>query len=154
MRRGSVCAITITRLVIAAKLSQDDFTYDLARLAIITDLEPLLGIIVACAPLFPPSIKAALAWRRESQRGTSTLSSSFAKLNNSKASQKAKLQSADDSYHLTDVQGRANEINITSPNSQPSSFHEGHEAELGEGLYQHRNITVKKGWEIKTHQAR
>ncbi|KAL8657924.1 MAG: hypothetical protein Q9202_007643 [Teloschistes flavicans] len=123
----------------SAKLTQEDFTYNLARLAIVTDLEPLLGIIVACAPLFPPTIKAALAWRRGSQRGTS--------------SQKAKRPSADDSYHLTDVQERANEIHITSPHSQQSSFHEGNEAELGEGLYKNRTITVKKGWEIKTHHA-
>ncbi|KAI4253120.1 MAG: hypothetical protein LQ352_003884 [Teloschistes flavicans] len=137
----------------SAKLTQEDFTYNLARLAIVTDLEPLLGIIVACAPLFPPTIKAALAWRRGSQRGTSGPFSNFAKLNNSKGSQKAKRPSADDSYHLTDVQGRANEIHITSPHSQQSSFHEGNEAELGEGLYKNRTITVKKGWEIKTHHA-
>lgn len=58
---GSVISVTIIRIVLAARLDPIDFTYNLAPLAIVTDLEPLLAIIIACAPLFPPVLRRTRA---------------------------------------------------------------------------------------------
>ncbi len=152
MCKCSVCAITITRLVIAARLSTKDFTYDLARLAIVTDLEPLLGIIVACAPMFPPTLKAALN-RKPRRSQSSGLSSGFAKLN-SKSARSLWFRSADDSYPLKDVEGVVNHTQITGPNSRQSSFHDSSVAGPRDGTEEQPAITVKTKWEIKRQLAR
>lgn len=152
MYRCSVCAITITRLVIAARLSTKDFTYDLARLAIVTDLEPLLGIIVACAPLFPPAFKAAINRKPKSYQPSGS-SSGFANLN-SKSARSLWFRSADDSYPLTDFEGGANHIQITGPNSRQSSLHDSSVAGQRDGTEGQPAITVKTRWEIKRQLAR
>lgn len=146
----SVCAITITRLVISARLSTTDFTYDLARLAIATDLEPLLGIIAACAPLFPPTLKAAFKPKQKTFL-SSGFTDGFAKLG-SKSTRTLRFRSADDSYPLTDVEGGINHTHITSPNSQKSSVQEYSLVGPNDAVEQPA-ITVKKGWEIKSDVA-
>lgn len=150
MHTCSVCAITVTRLVIAARLSTQDFTYDLARLAIVTDLEPLLGIIVACAPMFPPTFKAAIN-RKPKSSGNS---SGFTELNSKSGARGFWFRSADDSYPLTDVEGGANHTQITGPASRQSSFHESSVAGPRDGAGEQPAITVKTRWEIKRQLAR
>lgn len=147
-----MCAITVTRLVISARLSTTDLTYDLNRLAIVTDLEPLLGIIVACAPLFPPTLKAALN-RKPKISQSSASSSGFAKLNG-KSARGPGFRSADDSYPLTDVEGGVNHTQVTGPDSRRSSFHEAGVAGPREGTGEQPAITVKTRWEIKRQTAR
>lgn len=152
MKYGRVCVITIIRFALSCNLSTEDFTYDLGRIAIVTDLEPLLGIIVACAPLFPPSIKAALK-RSRKPSDPSGYSSGFTKLNNSKGTSKHKLGSSDDTFPLADLEGVSNETKITSPGSQPNSLYGNSTAERERGGFDDSSITVKRGFELKTSSA-
>ena len=55
----SVCVITLIRLILSVRLQFNDITYNFARISLFTVLEPLLGIIIACLPLFRPAIKKA-----------------------------------------------------------------------------------------------
>ena len=153
--RYSVCAITITRLAIASRLTTDDFTYDLARIAIVTDLEPLLGIIVACAPLFPPTLRVIMVGHKRKTSSAKTSSSGFARLN-SKGERNLRHRTDDHSYNLTNVnlEGGMNETHITSPNSQPSCSLERSATDLGQAVDEQGSITVKRGWEIRTNLVR
>ena len=49
--------ISIIRVVIAAQFNTNDFTYDIAKASIVTGLEPCVGLIAACLPMFPPLFK-------------------------------------------------------------------------------------------------
>ncbi|KAL8952390.1 MAG: hypothetical protein Q9222_001699 [Ikaeria aurantiellina] len=142
-----VCAITVTRLVIAAKLTANDLTYDLARLAIVSDLEPLLGIIVACAPLFPPTFRSLVgATRKKFSTGSNT---SDSKKHIMKGAGSSKFQVLDDSYHLTGISKGRNDTKITSSNSQPESLMDSREMDHREGSKEGQNINVKRGWEVR-----
>lgn len=117
----------------------------------VTDLEPLLRIIVACAPLFPPTFKAI------HDRTYQTLSSGssargFAKVTLKDASG-SDAQASGGSYTLTDIRGGLNDTQITSSNSQPSSFRKSNEVDLDEIERRQHGVTVKKGREIRTDKS-
>ena len=108
-----VCAITITRIILATRLNINDFTYDLAKLAIVTCLEPLLGIVVACAPFFPTIIKILLERAHKPTRSDAQINNLA--ISNRKMGRKIKLNSFDDNHPLSDLEGCLNETHITSP---------------------------------------
>ena len=155
MCRCSICTITITRLVIASRLTTDayahNFAHDFAKIAIVTDLEPLLGIIVACAPLFPPTLEAMFNHKCTSSP-SSILSSGLARLH-SKGARTFEFRALDDSYPLTDVEGGLNETHITSRHTQPGSSHQSNAAGLGEFVDERPTITVERSWEVRSELA-
>ncbi|KAM0803545.1 hypothetical protein BDR22DRAFT_886379 [Usnea florida] len=55
-----ICVITILRIDFAVHFNNDDSTYDFDEVLISTGLEPLLGILVACLPMFPPVFKGCV----------------------------------------------------------------------------------------------
>ena len=57
---SSVCVITILRIVFAVQFNYGDFTHDYVKISLTTALEPLLGIIVASLPMFPPIFREQL----------------------------------------------------------------------------------------------
>lgn len=52
-----ICVITILRIIFAVQFNYDDITYSYGKAAITLALEPVLGILVACLPMFPPVFK-------------------------------------------------------------------------------------------------
>ncbi|KAL8896387.1 MAG: hypothetical protein Q9192_003123 [Flavoplaca navasiana] len=121
-------------------------------LAIFTDLEPLLGIIVACAPLFPPTFKA-IHYRTSKWSLISSSARGFARLatkgtNGTKGSQN---QASDDTHPLANLRGGSNKTQVTSPISGLNSFNA---VASDEDARQHRTITVTKGWDIRTDTSK
>ena len=47
-------------MVFAAQFDAHDLTYDFLKISLTTVLEPVLGIIVASLPMFPPAFKRGL----------------------------------------------------------------------------------------------
>ncbi|KAL8831712.1 MAG: hypothetical protein Q9170_005174 [Blastenia crenularia] len=147
-----VCTITITRLAIASRLTTHDFTYDLARLAIVTDLEPLLGIIVACAPLFPPTFKAFKDHIRKPQ-STGTSARGFAKMP-TRSTTYLDRQTSSDSYPLTGMRSGRNETRVTAPGDRNTPTHDNDTTGTDQAGGEPREIKVKRGWEIRTDVPR
>ncbi|KAJ5113832.1 hypothetical protein N7456_002366 [Penicillium angulare] len=52
-----IITITLIRIKADSYLNEDDITYTSARKSLLSCLVPLLGIIVACLPIMPPSIQ-------------------------------------------------------------------------------------------------
>ncbi|CAF9937909.1 MAG: hypothetical protein HETSPECPRED_000703 [Heterodermia speciosa] len=146
---GIVCGITITRVILAKRLDIHDFTYDLAKIAIVTDLEPLLGIIAACAPLFPTTIKAVLQ-RGHKSAGSGAHTSSLAGMNGESA-RKTRLRSYDAVYPLNDLEVGVHGTHITSPGRHPRVSLEGDTAYLEGGADSQPTINVKREWEVRTN---
>ena len=70
-----VCGTTIIRLLIILRFSTDtDLTYHFAQLSLFTDAEPLVGIINACLPFFPPVF--AKIFHRNPRKTATVLSTS------------------------------------------------------------------------------
>ena len=101
-RRHRVCVISIIRVVIAAQFNMNDFTYDIAKASIVTGLEPCIGLIAACLPMFPPVFKRIRRGKAKSD-SRNYVSSTVARLR-SKDSKKPAFHNIDDGYPLTDVE--------------------------------------------------
>lgn len=128
-----VCVVTIIRLVLSAQLNLNDFTYDIAKIAIPTLLEPLLGIIAACLPLFPPAFRKVTGGMRNGNREQrNILSSGIARLR-LKRSRISTLGSFGDSFPLTDLEDNKSEIPISGPSGKhdPWIEHRSHFAGVG-----------------------
>ena len=98
-----VCGVSILRSVVGSRLDLDDFTYSEAKVDIITHLEAFLAIIVACLPIFPPTLKRMLRGKIIPDT-RNVISSSVARLR-SKGSKPRKFRKFDDLYPLTDLEG-------------------------------------------------
>ena len=81
-----------------------DFTYSEAKVDIITHLEAFLAIIVACLPIFPPTLKRMLRGKSKPDI-RNAISSSVARLR-SKSSKPRIFRKFDDLYPLTDLEER------------------------------------------------
>ena len=91
-----------------------------------TLLEPLLGIIVACLPLFPPAIKKIVAHMSKTDPETrNVLSSSMARLR-MKRSKRSAFHSLGDSFPLTDLEAEGTQNHITGPSGKPDGTFEGY----------------------------
>ena len=67
--------ITILRIVFAVQFNVDDITYDYEKVSITTVLEPVLGILFACLPMFPPVFKGCMGGEGVEQDSEKTRSS-------------------------------------------------------------------------------
>ena len=149
-----VCVITTLRIAISAQLDINDFTYDLIRIAIVTDLEPLLGIIIACLPLFPPVFqKLSKARNGDGTASRKALSSSVLRLR-SGSTKTWKFRKFDGSYILTDVERGAIDNRISSPDSKPNSMHDDDLRQLVTAdTNTQSKIRVNQGWDVRTEPA-
>ena len=149
-----MCVITIIRIARAARIDLTDFTYNLAKLAIITDLEPLLGITIACLPLFPPTFKKAFRARRVGPDMGNVLQSSLARLRIKKSKSKSStFRRFDYSYPLTDVEGYRTQNHVGTSGSQPRSSFEGRVGEADPEMCIKPSIKVKQGWEVRSDKV-
>lgn len=152
----SVCAITTIRVILASQLKLDDYTDGIARIGIVTTLEPLLGIIVACLPIFPPTLKAILGHvKRASPETHNTLSSSIARLR-LKRSKGSPFERFDD-YLLTDLENQRVEQTITGPTKKLDSSVRGSDQPAdpdGLEVPPLNSIIIRHDWEIRSESAR
>lgn len=144
--------ITSLRTWLGSIIDVSDFTYDLGRLAIVTDLEPLLAIIVACAPLFPPVIKR-LSRHREEPESRTAVSSSLARLR-SKGKKNSMFRKFEDSYPLTDVEGTRTQNYITRSDSKPESLRNDNATNSDIEMDPGSTIQVKQGWEVRSDKVK
>lgn len=101
-----VCVVSIIHLVLSARLNFDDFTYDTVKIGIPTILEPLLGIMAACLPLFPPAFRKIMGGLKNGNSDRrNVLSSSIARLR-LKRSRISTLESFGDSFPLADLEDK------------------------------------------------
>ena len=126
-----------------------DFTYDLAKLAIVTDLEPLLGITIACLPLFPPTFRSILG-PRQAKDSQNVLSSSVRRLRSRSTKNTSAFRRVDDSYPLTDVEGSRTQNQITGLGSKSSSVNDERFVDLEHNAPSRSAIKVKQGWEVRS----
>lgn len=143
-----VCIITSLRIVLGTQIQADDLTYDLARLNIVTDLEPLLGITIACLPLFPPVFKKAFGAKDE-PNSRNVLSSTLARLR-LKSTKNAAFTRFNDSYLLTDVERSRTENQVTGTETHSVSLDDGSGGDQG---IEASTIKVKQGWEVRSDKA-
>lgn len=149
----SVCAITIIRLVLSINLNLEDFTYSLAKIGIVTILEPLLGIIIACLPLFPPALKKIGGHMKTDPGTPNVLSSAMARLR-SKRSENSTFQRVDDSYPLTELENNTTTHNcITGKSSKQDSLDRDYRGLAGAIAPPESAIMVDVGWEVRSNKA-
>ncbi|KAK3167522.1 hypothetical protein OEA41_010649 [Lepraria neglecta] len=149
-----VCIIKILRIVLGAQIQIDDFTYDLAKLAIVTDLEPLLGITIACLPLFPPTFNRLFGLKKQPD-SRNVLSSSLARLRSRRMKNSA-FGKFDDSYPLTDIEGLRTQNHITGLGSKPSSVNNDEDVRDVENQTfspSTSTIKVKQDWEVRSDKV-
>ena len=152
MKHYSVCAITTARLVLSSRITTGDITYKLARIAIFRDLEPLLGIIVACGPFFRTVFKAMLGHKPKIP-SPNALSSGFAKANNQRV-RNIRLHSYGSSQFSTNaaVEGGMSETHITSLSPQTRCILQRRAIDPWQGIAEPTSITVNRGWEVRINE--
>ena len=148
----SVCVVTIIRLVFSTQLNLDDYTYSIAKVGVVTLLEPLLGIIVACLPIFPPAVTKVVAHMRKTHPEThNVLSSSMARLRMNRSKSSA-FQSLDDSSPLTSLEAKRTQNHITGPSGKPDGMFEGY-GNLAE-IPPQSSIMVERDLEVRSDDAK
>ena len=154
LNEQSVCVVTIIRLVLSTQVNLDDYTYSIARVGIVTLLEPLLGIIVVCLPVFPPAIKKVVAHMSKTDPETrNVLSSSMARLR-MKRSKSSAFQSLGDSSPLTDLDGKGTRNHITGPSVKPDGIFEGYGNLAGSRIPPQSSIMVERDLEVRSDDAK
>ena len=93
----------------------NDFTYDIAKASIVTGLEPCVGLIAACLPMFPPFFKR-IRHVKEKSDFRSRISSTVVRLR-SKSSKKGAFRIIDDGYPLTDLEEYQTQKDVAGSNS-------------------------------------
>ena len=145
----SVCVLTIIRLILSIQINLNDFTYGITKISIVTIPEPLLGIVVACLPLFPPALKKITGRGRKTNPETrNVLSSSMARLR-LKRSKNSSFQRFDDSLALTDIENNKTHNSITGPSSDADAFDKDYNELRGVG-----SIKIKQDWEVRSDEAK
>ena len=79
MTRCNVCPISILRIALALRTNPENFVHNNAQVGILTDLEPLLEIVIACLPMFPVSFERIGRGKGGSESGN-VVSSTVARL--------------------------------------------------------------------------
>ncbi len=118
--RDRVCVVSIIRVVIAAQFNINDFTYGIAKANIVTGLEPCIGLIAACLPMFPPTFRR-IRGDKESLDSRDYVSSRMARLR-SMDSKKSAFRTIDDLYPLTDLEERGIQNHVAGPDSMSDSL--------------------------------
>ncbi|KAK3176216.1 hypothetical protein OEA41_007539 [Lepraria neglecta] len=140
-----VCGVSIFRVVLATQMNKADFTYNEAKLGIITNLEAYLGIIIACLSMFPPTLKKMLG-NKAGPDSRNVISSSVARLR-FKSSRPRLFRKFDDLYPLTDLEGTQNEI--TGPDGKLNSSVEDSTIKM----HHQSAIKVKQDWDFRSDSA-
>ncbi len=151
MTSDRVCTITIIRVVIAVQFDIDDVTYDIVKVAIVTDLETCMGIIVACLPMFPPTFKKLFRGRDKSDL-QKYISSGVDRLR-AKGPKTLAFRSIDDLYPLTDFEGSRAQNKITGPDGKPDSFVDDQNMIAEHNKNPRSTIKIKTGWEVRSDEA-
>ena len=146
-----VCTVTIVRVVLANQFYDGDITHGIAKVAIVTDLETCMGIIVACLPMFPPTFKRILHGRDKSDP-QNYISSSVARLR-TKTPKTLASRAIDDLYPLTDFEGSRAQDKITGPDGKPDSFVDDQHTIAELNIHPQSTIKVEKGWEVRSDEA-
>ena len=145
-----ICAITTIRVILAAQFNMNDYTDGVARIGIVTTLEPLLGIIVACLPMFPPALKKVFGHVKKTSPETQNgLSSSMVRLRLER-SKNSTPQRFDDSWLLTDLENNKIEPIVSGPSSKPDSLVRGYSQSAGVEIPPQCSITIQHEWEVRS----
>ena len=98
----SVCVVTVIRLYAQMKIK--DYVNNMAIVSILSILEPLLGIIIACLPLFRPTIKKVASRVKGIKSETPNVFSSTVARLRLKRAKGSVFQRFDDSLLLTGLE--------------------------------------------------
>ena len=140
----SVCIVTIIRLALSVQINLDDFTYDVTRIAIVTQLEPLLGIIIACLPIFPPAVRKLTSHIKTTNSNTrNVLSNSVARLRLRRAKDST-FKRFNDSVLLTDLENNRAFDHISGPGSKLDCSVEGNMPSAGFEIPQQSPMAFEK----------
>lgn len=150
---NSVCVVTIIRLILSVRFRLDDLPYSFARISIFTILEPLLGIIIACLPLFRPAIrKAAESVKNTHPETPNILSSSLARIRLMRSKGTA-FKRVDDSLLFTDLEDNRTKNHINGPGneSECSVDDHGHAAVIR--ILPQSSIRIDRDWNVRSEEA-
>ena len=119
-----------------------------------TILEPLLGIIIACLPLFPAAFKKVTGHTKNANPETrNVLSNSMARVR-LKRSKTSFFASYNDSVRLTDLEDNKTHTHITGPSSEPGSLVNGCSQFVGFEIPPQSSIKIIQDWEVRSDKAR
>ena len=119
------------RLALSVHFNLDDFAYDTARIGIVTEMEPLLGIIIASLPTFPPAIKKLTGHIKSPNSETrNVLSSTMVRLRLRRAKDSGSKR-CDDSVLLTDLENNRDFDHISGPTDRSDYSVEGKTPSIG-----------------------
>lgn len=137
------------RLILSAQIELTNYTYDILKISIVTILEPLLGVIIACLPLFPPAIKKLTAGSEKSYIPSSAVARIRLKRLKSSAS-----KSFEDSFPLTDLDEKRTQNHITDPSGKSDHVSGSCEQFDAVGNPPQSSIRVEQDWEVRLDYAR
>ena len=154
-KKYSVCVVSMIRLVLYMHINKLDHSlYSVAGVDIVTLLEPLLGIIVACLPLFPPALKKVVDHMSKTNPETrNVLSSSMARLR-MKRSKSSAFHSLGDSFPLTDLEAKGTHNHITGSSGKPDGMFEGDGNPDGFRNPPQSSILVESDLEVRSDEAK
>ena len=144
--------VTVLRIVFAAQFDVNDITYDYMKVSITTILEPILGIILACLPMFPPAFKECLGGERK-QDSQKVCSVSTIRLHSNGMNQSPGFPGPDDSYPLADLDSGLTESEVNGSNSRATSIGVKHSTESRFEANPEAMIRIERGWEVRTEEA-
>ncbi len=150
----SVCVVTLIRLILSIQLRLDDYTYSILKVSIVTVLEPLLAIIIACLPLFPPALKRTIGAMRKTKSETPIALSTTMTWLRVKRSKSSAFQSVDDCFPLTDLEGKRTQNHISGPNGKLDYVSEGYGKIHGISMPPQPSILVERDWEVRSDEAK
>ena len=140
----SICIVTMVRLALSVQFDQDDFAYNIARIGMVTELEPLLGIIIASLPTFPPAIKKLTGYIKSPNfEKQDVLSSTRVRLHLRRAKDST-FKRFDDSVLLTDLESNRASDHVSGPSDRSHHLLEGKMPSSGVETSQQSPITFEK----------
>ena len=146
----SVCIFTVIRLAFSVRIDLDDFAYDIERIGIMTELEPLLGIIIACLPTFPPAVKKLAGHiKTTNPKAPNVLSNSVARLRLRRAKDST-FKQFDDSVLLTDLENTRAFDHVSGPSDRSDYSVEGQMPSSGFETPQQSPILFEKDQDVRS----
>lgn len=141
------------------RLDLNDLTYNLAKVAVWTGLEPMLGVINACLPVIQPVVKKVIESNLFSRSSRNRTNSKVWMSGSSKAGKKSNTgdnsfrRLEENSYPLTEGIGTLTEI--SGPQSQSFSTSDDIEAQNVEKPPRSHSTTinVRRDWEVQIEPA-
>ena len=143
--------ISIIRVVIAAQFNMNDFTYDIAKASIVTGLEPCIGLIAACLPMFPPTLRK-IRDGKKSLDSRDYVSGTVARLR-SINSKKPAFRTMEDQYPLTDLEELEIQNEVAGPDSMPDSLIDDYNRNTKSEMYAQSTIKIGEYGEVRSNEA-